>query len=131
LELLTVVSTPLRRAYDLVLARDLFIHLRNRDVRRALGNFAQSGSRFLLASSTDVRSNAELPGGEYTDHEAGHDVNLQLPPIGLPPPICSAFQYQEGGENGHPLEPAVWLGLWDLQATTFAQIRAVHDSRVT
>ena len=120
-----VTASPLPRAYDLILSRDMMIHLPNRDVASALGIFAASGSRFLLATTTEVdpeeadNLNKELSGGStYSDHHAGRDVALELPPFRLPRPVCAAFQYQETSAAGLS-EPASYLGLWDMHHPAF------------
>ena len=96
------------------------VHLRNKDISSALRVFAESGSRYLFASTTEASrsSNADLPGGDnYLEHEAGHDVRLELPPWNLPPPMCASFQYQEATPKAS--EPAVFLGLWDMHDPRF------------
>ena len=122
-----VTSMPLRRAYDLVFTRDMMIHLRNKDIFNALRVFAESGSRFLLAttmeSGSSGPSNQDLPGGDnYRVHGAGHDIILDRPPWNLPPPLCASFQYQEAQEaKPEAAEPAVFLGLWDMHEPAFRE----------
>jgi len=67
---------------DLILCRDLLIHLGNRDTWSALRNFEGSGSRFLLTSHFAARAdNVEIVSGDF------RPVNLCQPPFNFPPPI--------------------------------------------
>jgi len=77
---LDVTSDALPKV-DLVLCRDLLIHLCARDAARALSNILKSGSRFLLASHYfDRKENAEIPSGDF------RPINLTRAPFHLPAP---------------------------------------------
>lgn len=78
-ELLDVTRDPLPRV-DVILCRDCLTHLSFEDIRATLRNFQRSGSRFLLATTHSVAEHHDIATGEF------RMVNLQLPPIGLPPP---------------------------------------------
>ncbi len=68
-------------AADLVLCRDLFIHLSLEDILAALRNFLRSGSRLLLTNHfRDRPDNPDIVSGDF------RAVNLCRPPFGLPAP---------------------------------------------
>ncbi|MDQ6800509.1 MAG: class I SAM-dependent methyltransferase [Acidobacteriota bacterium] len=67
---------------DLILCRDLLIHLSTRDCRASLANFVASGSRFLLTSHFENRSsNPEIVSGDF------RPINLCRPPFNFPEPL--------------------------------------------
>lgn len=107
-DVLDIVSKPLPQAFDLVFTKDMMIHLRTADALQALRHIASSGSRFLLATTNpSVRENKELPGGAhgYSQPGAGRDVNLELAPFNLTPPLCRSMQFA-------PTDAQMFL--WDL-----------------
>ena len=57
---LDVTSEPPPPA-DLIFCKDLFNHLGDRDVKRAIDNMRRSGSTFLLASNNSGYPNGPLP----------------------------------------------------------------------
>lgn len=66
---------------DLILCRDLVIHLGHDDVFRLLRNFVASGSRWLLITHfLDCTDNAAIESGDF------RPVNLRRPPFSLPTP---------------------------------------------
>ena len=80
-ELCDATRDPLPAA-DLVLCRDLLIHLSLADIRRLLERVAASGARLLLVSHfTECSENTDIVSGDY------HPVNLCLAPFRLPPPL--------------------------------------------
>ena len=106
-----IVSEPLPPhfgGFDLILSKDVFIHLTNDDGLAALEHLRLTGSHLLLATSNPLaRSNRNLEGKEYSIQGADHEVNLLKPPFSLPEPICSSMQLHESGAE---------LSLWDLSA---------------
>ena len=67
---------------DLILCRDLLIHLSNRDAWSALRNFQASGSRFLLTSHfADRTGNTDIVSGDF------RPINLRQSPFNFPPPL--------------------------------------------
>jgi len=103
-EVMDITAAPLPRS-DLVLVRDCFIHLSNRDIGRALMNIRASGSRWLLTSFWDegVKTNADIQTGRW------HRIDLRLPPFGLPEPA-------EIHRENYPNDPARAMGLWPVEA---------------
>lgn len=79
-EVLDGTRDPLPR-FDLVLCRDLVIHLALADIRRLLAGVVQSGATYLLISHyRDCAVNVEIASGDF------RPVNLCLTPFFLPPP---------------------------------------------
>jgi hypothetical protein len=71
---------PLPRA-DLVLSRDLLIHLSLADCQALLANLVATGSRLLVTSHFAAREdNPEILSGDF------RAINLCRPPFGFPPP---------------------------------------------
>lgn len=77
---LNVIEDPLPRC-DLILCRDLFIHLPNDHIQAALDNIRRSGARYLLATQYEsARINRNIKMGSF------RPVNLTRPPFDLPEP---------------------------------------------
>lgn len=75
---------------DLVLSRDLVVHLGNRDVLSLLRNIVASGSRWLLTNHFAERdSNPDIESGDF------RAINLCLPPFGLSPPRRTVLEESE------------------------------------
>lgn len=69
-------------AVDLILCRDLLIHLSNDDVLAALRSFARSGSRLLLTSHfADRTDNPDIASGDF------RPIHLCRAPFHLPAPL--------------------------------------------
>lgn len=101
-QVLDVVARVPPRA-DLILCRDLLVHLPFRDVLQTLGNFRRSGSTWLLTTTFTAReANTELAGD-------WRPLNLLLPPFSLPPPsvLLNESCTEEGGRYADKS-----LGLW-------------------
>ena len=75
-----IVSDPLPRA-DIILCRDVLVHLSNADCSATLANFAKAGSRYLLATSFQTASNTDIETGKWRMQ------NLEAPPFNLPEPV--------------------------------------------
>jgi glycosyltransferase involved in cell wall biosynthesis len=96
---------PLPRA-DVVLCRDVLIHFPDDDLARALRAIIASGARYLLASTfIDREENEPIVLGAW------HPVNLQLPPLSLPPPVDTLIETPS--ETGYDDKR---LALWDLRS---------------
>lgn len=79
---------------DLVLCRDLLIHLGTRDCFAALANFVASGSRFLLTSHFAARTgNPDIVSGDF------RPVNLCAPPFHFAPPLETFSENSNLGEG--------------------------------
>jgi hypothetical protein len=95
-----IIHDPLPVA-DLVLCKDCFIHLRNKDVLDVIENFKKSGMKWMLASTYPVDFNKQILMGHF------RPVNLELPPFNLPAPIEKIADHAEDGTERY-------LGLWKL-----------------
>jgi len=106
--------TMVMPSVDLLLCRDLMIHMSNDDIVRLLGRMRRSGSRYLMATSYDYLDHNE----DFTEaqksrpysHERRHSrkINLQLPPFDLPAPV------EFVRENDTPACQRRIVGLWEL-----------------
>jgi SAM-dependent methyltransferase len=101
--LLDLVATTPPPA-DLLLCRDLLVHLSFAEIEPVLRNIRRSGATWLLTTTFPNRpSNQELLGCDW------RPLNLQAPPFGFPPPLrliderCS----EDGGQYADKS-----LGLW-------------------
>jgi SAM-dependent methyltransferase len=103
---LDIIRDPLPSA-DLILCRDVLVHLKNRQVSAALRNFRRSGSRFLLATTfTGEHPNLVIPLGGW------RPLNLELPPFELGPPLA-VIREAESVEDSRYTDKS--LALWPLQ----------------
>jgi hypothetical protein len=98
---LNIIHDPLPAA-DLLLCKDCFIHLQNKDVLKAIENIRESGIRYLLASTYPVAFNKLILTGHY------RPVNMQRPPFDLPAPVELIEDFADDGTERY-------LALWDMQ----------------
>jgi hypothetical protein len=104
-QLLSVVEDPLPNV-DLILCRDLLVHLNFTDCRKAIINMKRSGSRYLLTTTFANRdSNEELCG-------LWRPLNLEIPPFNLPKRL---FLLNEGCTEYDNAFTDKSLGLWKLE----------------
>ena len=76
---------------DLIFCRDLFIHLSNKDILKAIENIKKSRSKYLLVNSyTMTTKNRDIPTGR------GHPINLSIPPFSFPCPLKILDEEQSG-----------------------------------
>ena len=102
-----IVHNGLNESYDLILCRMMLQHLFNQDVLTVLKHFSQSGSRFLLTTSfSRASANVELP----VVNTRFRELNLELPPVSLIPPVC----FLRDGERDDHHGRNHFLGLWPL-----------------
>jgi hypothetical protein len=102
---LDIVSEPIPHA-DLVLVRDLFIHLTSKQIHAALKNVCNSKSTWLLTTTySKLRKNTEIVHGQY------RPINLCLPPFSLPTPLRLI---DEDVAVPNDLENGRCLGLWKV-----------------
>jgi hypothetical protein len=91
---------------DLVLCRDLLVHLSFADLARAVGNLRRSGSTWLLTTTFPAHMrNEDIRSGQW------RMLNLQRPPQGFPPP---ALVINEGCTEDGGRYRDKSLGLWRL-----------------
>jgi hypothetical protein len=99
---------------DLILCRDCFVHLSNRDVQKTLSNFRLSGSKYLLTTTfNERRENSDLVSGR-----GWRPINLESPPFNFPNPIRLV------NENCTELDGEYsdkCLGLWKLDTLDYTR----------
>ena len=102
--LLDIVEGPIPKV-DLILCRDVLIHLPDRDVLNVLRNLSASGSSYLLTpTSPMLRTNRNIP--RAADWRP---INLCIAPFFLPEPIAHFPDLV-----CEDVERATVLGLWTL-----------------
>jgi hypothetical protein len=100
---LDLIVEPLP-AVDAVLVRDLFLHLPNASILRAMRNVSRSDARYLLASTypqTGRNDDVEMGSHRFPD--------LTLAPFSLPTPLRQLA-------DPSPERPDKALGVWTLDA---------------
>lgn len=108
-----VTADPLPRA-DLILCRDLMIHLSFRHIAAAVKNMKRSGSELLLTTTyPDVSVNQDIVTGSW------RPINLEVAPFSFPKPIRIICDGPLGAPAGPNADGAVApgsraLGLWRL-----------------
>jgi len=96
-----IVADPLPQA-DLLMTRDCFIHLSNKQVLAALQNIKASGTPYLLTNNyPQVQCNEDIKSGSF------RMINFQLPPFNFPGPAAQISDYIEGFPERH-------LALWKI-----------------
>jgi hypothetical protein len=104
---------------DLVLCRDLLVHLSFDDAMRALTNFQRSGSRYLLTTTfSDRQANDNVQTGQW------RPLNLRLTPFNLPEPLVTI---NEGCTEWDGAWADKCLGLWRLADIRTHPERALSD----
>lgn len=108
LETADITASDLRPA-DLLICRDVFIHLPNDMILPALERFRRSAKLLLATSYT---SNSDVEGGEFSNFERMKEpslthakLDMTLPPFGLGKPL----------EYISEESPNKYLGLWDMR----------------
>lgn len=93
-------------AVNLILCRDCLVHLSNADVKKALTNFKNSGSSYLLTTTfANQTENKDLRG-------CWRPLNLEKPPFNLPKPLRLI---NEGCTECNGAYADKCLGLWRLE----------------
>lgn len=78
---LNLLNESIGRA-DLVLTRDLFVHLTFDEIFAVIKNFKRSGSKYLLVTThPEVESNLDIVTGDW------RRLNLEKPPFNFPKPV--------------------------------------------
>lgn len=103
-------------AYDLIICRDVLVHLSNASVLQVLRNFRDSGSKFLLATTfAHILDNKDIRDGGW------RPINLFLKPFNMPTTLHSMqecpskeFMPHESPENELLLYLNKVLCLWRL-----------------
>ncbi len=93
---------------DAIFCRDLFVHLSNREVARAISNLRKSGAEYLITTTFPLRvKNLDLP--LISREVAWRTINLELPPFNFPKPIQILNEAcTEGGGSFSDKSVGVW-----------------------
>jgi len=94
---------------DLIVCRDVLVHLKNHHVLAALGNFARSGSRYLLATTFTgdrERANVDGPLGGW------RPIDLRRAPFSLGEPERLVSEADDVEDDRYRDKS---LGLWRLR----------------
>ncbi len=103
---LDACKDPLPRV-DLILCRDMLVHLSFADCWSALSNFRNSGSTYLLTTTFTARDpNRDITTGQW------RPLNLQRPPFMFPRPLHLIVEHCKEW-NGFWADKC--LGLWRLE----------------
>lgn len=112
--------TDVPEAFDLVLIRDLFVHLPFDAIFRAIANVKRSGSRYVLMTSfPEARVNHDIPFGGF------RPTNMEAAPFVLPPPLVTVADWdyldvpavrRKGRPAGEPWGRS--LSLWRVSDLT-------------
>jgi SAM-dependent methyltransferase len=98
---------------DLIVSRDCLVHLSLQDACRALHQFQQSGSRYLLTTTYPHTSiNRDAPTGSWKP------LNLCQPPFNFPDPL--RLLPDPSDDTGANLDKS--MGLWNLQTLTLPAV---------
>ena len=96
--------------YDAIFCRDLFVHLSDKDIIRALRNIKSSGSTYLFTTTfTRLSANKKLP--MLKRGVKWRTINLELPPWNFPKPLhtlnenCTEM-------NGEYMDKSI--GVWEV-----------------
>ncbi len=100
-------SDPLEK-YDLILCRDLFVHLTNTQICQALDHFRNSGSTYLLSTTfVDLNENVELRVPRIG--VGWRPINLSLHPFNLgKPEMTINEESSEGGGKYRDKSLSLW-----------------------
>jgi hypothetical protein len=73
---------------DLIICRDCLFHLSNNFVIKALKNFYDSGSKYLLATEHSyIKNNVDLTPVELINEAGYRAINIEIPPYNMGIPI--------------------------------------------
>ena len=93
---------------DVIICRDCFVHLSNKDIIEALKKFKRSQSHYLLTTTFyNIKENNDLVSGR-----GWRPINLQKSPFNFPEPI-KLISENCTEQNGKYLDKS--LGLWKLE----------------
>ncbi|CAH1790637.1 unnamed protein product [Owenia fusiformis] len=98
-----IAKTALVDSYDIIHCRMMLQHLPVSETLKVLDNFSQSKSSYLVTTTfPTTSSHKKIHAGSF------QALNLEIPPISLPPPLC----YQRDGD--HTRQGHHYIGVWPL-----------------
>lgn len=99
---LNLLADPLPEC-DMVFCRDCMLHLAYQDQRKLLENLKASNFKYVMLSTfPKAQANRDIVTGE------ARQINLRLPPLGLPEPMLSV-------PDNNPKEPNRAMGVWSRE----------------
>lgn len=104
-EIIDVVKDPLPKV-DLIMVRDCFVHLPNKDILNAINNIIDSKSKYLLTTNfmwKTQKANTDIRVGDW------RRLNLELEPFNLPYPKQVII---EGNIQSHDRDKT--MSLWSV-----------------
>ena len=95
---------------DLILCRDLLVHLNTKSIERCISNIKLSGSTYLLTTTfTNSRAYKDLP--IFTRNVGWRPINLEQAPFSFPRPLMII---NENCTEANNLFTDKSLGLWRI-----------------
>jgi 2-polyprenyl-3-methyl-5-hydroxy-6-metoxy-1,4-benzoquinol methylase len=95
---------------DLIFCRDCLVHFSYQDVKKALQNLVDSGSKYLLTTTFPGRKNYDIVTGNW------RPIDLEAAPFDLPKPLVTINEQCTEG-NGRYADKS--MALWDLSQLKF------------
>ena len=85
-----IVSFTTQKKFDLIIIKDLLIHLKNSDILKIINNLRNMNFKYLALSSSTVKQNTDVIIGKH------RQVNLLKEPYNLKKPKIS---FKDGGND--------------------------------
>ena len=76
-----IVNFEVKEKYDLVIVRDLLIHLDNNDIKKILNNMKKMNVKYLAVNNYEINKNKDVIIGQH------REVNILIEPYNFPKPI--------------------------------------------
>ena len=84
-----IVDFKTEKKYDLVLIRDLFIHIKNSDILKIINNLKKMQIKYVALNHYEISQNKDVIVGKH------RKVNIMSEPFNLPKPIFSFNDYEK------------------------------------
>ena len=84
-----IVDFKTEKKYDLVLIRDLFIHIKNSDILKIINNLKKMQIKYVALNHYEISQNKDVIVGKH------RKVNIVSEPFNLPKPIFSFNDYEK------------------------------------
>ena len=85
-----IVNYSTKKKFDLIIIKDLLIHLKNSDILKIIDNLRNMNFKYLALSSSTIKQNKDVIIGQH------RQVNLLKEPYNLKKPKLS---FKDGGKN--------------------------------
>ena len=82
-----IVNFEAKDKYDLIIVRDLLIHLDNTDIKKILNNLKKTNVKYLAINNYEINKNKDVIIGQH------RQVNILIEPYNFPRPIFSFNDY--------------------------------------